>query len=53
MVLQSQVLILFCVLFLRIGKKQLFYFFKRWLFELAKNKCAVCAVGFFSSNVDV
>jgi hypothetical protein len=36
MVLQSFFLILFCVPFLSVGKKQLFYFFKRWLLWLEK-----------------
>ena len=34
------------MVFLSVGKKQLFYFFKRWLFAVGKNKCAVCAVAF-------
>ena len=29
-----------------VGKKQLFWFFQRWLCVSAKTKCAVCAVGF-------
>ncbi|RCW89739.1 hypothetical protein DFQ08_1103 [Winogradskyella arenosi] len=38
---------------MRVGEKQLFYFFERWNRALEKNECAVCAVGFFSSNFDV
>jgi hypothetical protein len=53
MVLQSLFLSLFWVRLLSVGKKQLFYFFKRWIFVAGKNECAVCAVGFFSSKVDV
>jgi len=34
------------MVFLSVGKKQLFYFFKRWLFAVGKNKCAVCALAF-------
>jgi len=29
-----------------VGKKQLFYFFQRWLSWWQKNKCAVCALAF-------
>jgi hypothetical protein len=34
-----------------VGKKQLFWFFQRWLMYRQKTKCAVYAVGFLSSNV--
>jgi len=49
MVLQS----FFLTTFLSVGKKQLFWFFQRWLMCWQKTKCAVCAAGFFCSNVDV
>jgi len=42
-ILESKRFVLF---FLSVGKKQLFWFFQRWLCALAKTKCAVCAVGF-------
>jgi hypothetical protein len=41
-----------CSVFERWLKTALLFFW-RWLFVAGKNKCAVCAVGFFSSNVDV
>ena len=42
MVLQS----FFLTTFLSVGKKQLFWFFQRWLMCRQKTKCAVCAAGF-------
>jgi hypothetical protein len=38
--------------FRALAKNSSFIFFQRWHLALAKkNECAVCAVGFFSSNV--
>jgi len=34
-------------------KKTALLFFYALAFVAGKNKCAVCAVGFFSSNVDI
>jgi hypothetical protein len=38
------------MIFLR-WKETALLFFMRWMKCLEKNKCAVCAAGFFSSNV--